>query len=101
MIEGRWVRFDEAIGAMRALWGREGSPFVGRFYDTTGVTMLPRPVEEVEDRLPIGSSAACLDLLGRYQRAGLGRVLLWPVKDEVDQLERVAAEIIAPLGPAS
>ena len=63
--------------------------------------MLHRPVEELAGRLPIGSPAACLDLLGRYKRAGLQRMLLWPVKDEVQQLERVALEIIPQLGRAS
>jgi alkanesulfonate monooxygenase SsuD/methylene tetrahydromethanopterin reductase-like flavin-dependent oxidoreductase (luciferase family) len=58
---------------------------------------LRRPIEEVAGRLPIGSSDACLDLLGRYQRAGVERVLLWPMKDDVEQLERVAADIIPQL----
>jgi len=191
----RWPRFDESVAAIRALWDRDGPPFVGRYYDTTGVTLAPppaqpkgpriwigswgseagmrrvarladgwlasgynatpetfaagratlsgmleaagrdpspfpttmattwvyvtddaaeeravteqlsrmlrRPIEDVEGRLPIGSPAACLDLLGRYQRAGLDRVLLWPLKGEVDQLERVAAEIIPQLGAGS
>ena len=191
----RWTRFDESVGVVRALWDRESGPFVGRYYDTTGVTLSPRPaqpkgppiwigswgstaglrrvarladgwlasgynttpeaftttwntlhgmleaegrdpstfpctmattwlyvtddeakarvvterlsqmlrrpVEEVEGRLPIGSPAACLDLLGRYQRAGLERVLLWPVNDEVHQLERVALEIMPQLRRAS
>jgi hypothetical protein len=35
--------------------------------------------------------------LGRFQDAGLQRVLLWPLKDEVRQLERVAAEVIPEL----
>src|SRR5436189_517102 len=30
----RWERFDESIGALRALWGTNGEPFVGRFYST-------------------------------------------------------------------
>lgn len=191
----RWARFDEAVGAMRALWDVEAQPFVGRYYDTTGVTLLPapaqphgprtwigswgspagmrrvarlgdgwlasgynttpesfvptrrtldglleadgrdpstfpttvatvwtyitdddataraaveqvsgmvrRPVDEVADRLPIGPSAACLDLLGRYQRAGVERLLVWPLRDETEQLERIAHEIIAPLRRAS
>jgi alkanesulfonate monooxygenase SsuD/methylene tetrahydromethanopterin reductase-like flavin-dependent oxidoreductase (luciferase family) len=188
----RWGRFDEAVATVRALWDVDASPFVGRYYDTTGVILSPppaqpkgppiwigswgstaglrrvarlgdgwlasgynttpeafatswrtlsgmlevegrdpstfhvtmattwlyvtdneaearavterlshllrRPVEELAGRLPIGSPAACLDLLGRYQSAGLQRVLLWPMKDEVQQLERVALEIIPHLG---
>jgi probable F420-dependent oxidoreductase len=191
----RWGRFDEAVGAMRALWATDAAPLVGRYYDTTGVTLAPppaqpngppiwigswgstaglrrvarlgdgwlasgynttpeafkaawatlrgmleaerrdpatfssamattwlyvtddevearevnerlsqmlrRPVEEVAGRLPIGSPAACRDLLGRYQEAGVQRVLLWPVKNEVEQLERVAAEVLPQLGYAS
>ena len=59
--------------------------------------MLRRPLDEIEGRLPVGSPAACLDLFGRYRDAGLGRVLIWPMQDEVEQLERVAEQIIAPL----
>jgi len=70
----------------------EGGP------DRTGLIIR---INAAGNRLPIGSPAACLDLLGRYQRAGLQRVLVWPVKDEVHQLERVAAEIIPQLGRAS
>jgi alkanesulfonate monooxygenase SsuD/methylene tetrahydromethanopterin reductase-like flavin-dependent oxidoreductase (luciferase family) len=184
----RWMRFDEAVGAMRALWDADAPPFVGRFYDTSGVglqpppsqpkgppiwigswgstaglrrvarlgdgwlasgynttpesfatdwvtlsgmleaegrdpsgfpstmattwlyitdherearavferlsQMLHRPIEDLVGRLPVGSPAACLDLLGRYRDAGLQRVLVWPMGDDLEQLERVAAEII-------
>ncbi len=187
----RWGRFDEAVAAIRALWDREDPPFAGRYYDTTGVTLLPapaqpkgppifigswgsaagmrrvarladgwlasgynstpdsfatawrtlresveeagrdvsafsntmattwmyitddpseanavyeqlaamlrRPMEEVVGRLPIGSAAACADLLGRYQDAGLRRMLMWPLKNEVDQMERLASEVITQL----
>ena len=62
--------------------------------------MLRRPIEEVAGRLPVGSPAMCLDLIGGYREAGLQRMLLWPVKDEVAQLERLATEIIPQLRPA-
>ena len=193
--EERWARFDEAVGAMRALWANDAEPFVGLYYDTTGVTLAPppaqrngppiwigswgstaglrrvarlgdgwlasgynatpatfkvaratldglleaegrdpatlssamattwllvtdddaearaanvrlsqmlrRPIEEVAGRLPIGPSAACADLLGRYAEAGLQRVMLWPLEHEVEQLERVAAEVLPQLGSAA
>ena len=56
--------------------------------------MLRRPIEEVVARLPIGSPASCLDLIGRYQEAGLQRVLVWPLKDEVAQLERLVMDVL-------
>ena len=39
----RWKRLDEAVQAMRALWRRDGEPFVGRFYSTEGIELLPGP----------------------------------------------------------
>jgi alkanesulfonate monooxygenase SsuD/methylene tetrahydromethanopterin reductase-like flavin-dependent oxidoreductase (luciferase family) len=56
--------------------------------------MLRRPIDDLVGKLPIGSPAACLDLLSRYRDAGMQRVLLWPMRNEIEQLERVAAEII-------
>lgn len=190
----RWARFDEAVSAIRALWAKEGSPFVGQYYDTTDISLAPRPaqpngppiwvgswgsaagmrrvarlgdgwlasgynttpetfttglatlhdlldavgrepshfpttlattwlfiteddaearavnerlsrmlrrpLDEIEGRLPVGSAAACLDLFGRYRDAGLERVLVWPMQDDVEQLQRVAEQIMAPLADA-
>jgi probable F420-dependent oxidoreductase len=59
--------------------------------------MLRRPVDELIGRLPIGPAAACVDLLGRYRDAGVGRVLLWPMQRDIEQLQRVAEEIIPPI----
>jgi probable F420-dependent oxidoreductase len=189
--EERWPRFDETVVAMRALWTVDAAPFVGRYYDTTGVALTPapaqpngppiwigswgskwglrrvarladgwlasgynatpetfktawatlrevldaegrdsatfpcamattwlyvtddasevrevneklsrmlrRPMADIAGRLPIGSPAACVDLLGRYEEAGLQRVMLWPLKNEVEQLERVASEVLPKL----
>ncbi len=186
--EERWARFDEAVAAVRAVWTVDGPPFVGRFYDTTGIHLSPppagatgpmiwigswgstaglrrvarladgwlasgynttpesyvsgmatlaglleaggrdpstfpstmattwsyvtdddsearamlerlghmvrRPVEDLAGRLPIGSPAACLDLLGRYREAGLPRIALWPMGHELEQMERIAQEIM-------
>ena len=191
----RWARFDEAVGAVRSLWDQDGAPFVGRFYDTTGITLAPapaqpmgppiwigswgsaaglrrvarladgwlasgynttpeafataraalaelaevqdrdsstipsalattwlyltnddrearsrrealaqllrRPLDEVTARLPIGSPAACVDILGRYQAAGLGRVLVWPLANEIDQVERIARDVMPQLSAAA
>jgi len=41
----RWQRFDEAIGALRALWRPDEEPFVGHFYSTDGVALAPRPAQ--------------------------------------------------------
>jgi len=38
----RWLRLDESVQALRALW-RDGPPFEGRFYSTVDVDLRPRP----------------------------------------------------------
>ena len=51
----RWARFDEAVPAMRALWTWPSEPFVGRYYDTTGVRLQPRPTSDAGPPIWIGS----------------------------------------------
>lgn len=50
--------------------------------------MLGRPADELADRLPIGTADTCADTLAAYESAGLERVYLWPVGDELEQLRR-------------
>ncbi len=51
----RWLRFDEAIGALRSLWGRDAPAFDGRFYSTDGITLEPRPVRRGGPPIWVGS----------------------------------------------
>jgi probable F420-dependent oxidoreductase len=51
----RWPRFDEAIGALRALWRNDGAPFAGRFYSTDGLSLEPRPLQPFGPPIWVGS----------------------------------------------
>jgi alkanesulfonate monooxygenase SsuD/methylene tetrahydromethanopterin reductase-like flavin-dependent oxidoreductase (luciferase family) len=51
----RWQRFDEAIGVLRALWRRDGVPFVGRFYSTEGLSLDPPPAQTDGPPIWVGS----------------------------------------------
>lgn len=51
----RWARFDEAVHALRALLGRDNGSFVGRFYSTQGIDLLPRPAQSEGPPIWIGS----------------------------------------------
>lgn len=53
--EERWKRFGEAIQALRALWQREGEPFVGRFYATEGIELEPAPAQSGGPPIWVGS----------------------------------------------
>jgi alkanesulfonate monooxygenase SsuD/methylene tetrahydromethanopterin reductase-like flavin-dependent oxidoreductase (luciferase family) len=51
----RWPRFDEAIGALRALWRSDSPPFAGRFYSTEGLALEPRPAQPDGPPIWVGS----------------------------------------------
>jgi alkanesulfonate monooxygenase SsuD/methylene tetrahydromethanopterin reductase-like flavin-dependent oxidoreductase (luciferase family) len=51
----RWPRFDEAVGALRALWRGDGAPFVGRYYSTDGLALEPRPAQPFGPPIWVGS----------------------------------------------
>jgi alkanesulfonate monooxygenase SsuD/methylene tetrahydromethanopterin reductase-like flavin-dependent oxidoreductase (luciferase family) len=58
--------------------------------------LLKRPVEELRQRLLVGSPEACAEKLVAYKAAGVQRVFIWPAKDELDQLA-VFQQKVAPL----
>ena len=53
--EERWKRLEEAIGALRALWHRDGASFEGRFYSTEGIRLEPYPAQQPGPPIWIGS----------------------------------------------
>ena len=63
--------------------------------------LLGRPVEALRDlALPIGSAEQCAERITAYRDAGAERVFIWPVADELRQLE-LFREAVAPLVPAA
>ncbi len=78
-----WVTDDE----------RERRDWVARL-----AVLLGRPEHELAGRLLVGPPERCAELLSRYAAAGVDLVVLWPVADELRQLERVMQEVV-PLVP--
>jgi alkanesulfonate monooxygenase SsuD/methylene tetrahydromethanopterin reductase-like flavin-dependent oxidoreductase (luciferase family) len=58
--------------------------------------LLKRPVEQMRERLLVGSPEACGAKLAAYKDAGVQRVFLWPVADELEQLT-IFQQKVAPL----
>ena len=56
---------------------------------------LRRDPEQLRERLLVGAAGACADKLERYAAAGAERVLLWPVWDEIRQLERFHEDVMS------
>ena len=67
-----------------------------RVLSETISALLKRPIEELRQRLLVGAPEACAEKLAAYKAAGVQRVFIWPVKDELDQLA-VFQNKVAPL----
>ena len=57
---------------------------------------LNRPIAELRQRLPIGSAQECAEKLAAYHNAGVQRVYLWPIADELEQIKIFMGQV-APL----
>jgi alkanesulfonate monooxygenase SsuD/methylene tetrahydromethanopterin reductase-like flavin-dependent oxidoreductase (luciferase family) len=63
--------------------------------------MLNRPIEALRDlALPIGAAEQCAQRISAYEEAGAERIFVWPLADELHQLERFRADVV-PLVSAS
>src|SRR5205823_13238637 len=60
---------------------------------------LNRPAELLRERLPIGTPAECAEKLLKLQAAGVRKIFLWPIEDEVDQLRRFHEQVLPLLTP--
>lgn len=56
--------------------------------------VVNRSEDELRARLPIGPPGAFAERLAAYRDAGVQRVYLWPVADEVHQLELFAERVV-------
>lgn len=60
--------------------------------------MLNRPEEDLRERLLVGSAEECAEKLTAYQAAGAQRIFLWPVRDELRQLETFKERVAPSVG---
>ena len=58
--------------------------------------LLNRPVDQLRERLLVGSPEVCAEKLVAYRAVGVQRVFIWPIKDEIEQL-RIFKHKVAPL----
>jgi alkanesulfonate monooxygenase SsuD/methylene tetrahydromethanopterin reductase-like flavin-dependent oxidoreductase (luciferase family) len=58
---------------------------------------IQRPVEQLRQRLAFGSAEAVAEKLNAFAAAGLQRVFIWPVADELEQLHRFSDEVMTRL----
>ena len=66
---------------------------VARVLEDVLAPLLGRDPAVLAGQLPVGSPEHCIDLLTAYAAAGARRILLWPVRDPIRQLELFAATV--------
>ena len=43
--------------------------------------------QELSDRLPVGPAEESVEKMARYQAAGAQRIFMWPLDDQLEQLD--------------
>jgi alkanesulfonate monooxygenase SsuD/methylene tetrahydromethanopterin reductase-like flavin-dependent oxidoreductase (luciferase family) len=89
------ARFPNALVTM-FMYITEDKSEAERVLSQTLVTFLHRPVEQLRERLLVGSPETCAEKLAAYKAAGVQRLFIWPIKDEIEQLA-VFQQKVAPL----
>lgn len=82
--------------AVATMWTyvTDDEPHARRVLDDVLAPALGRDAAQLRPRVCVGSAETCIDLLGRYREAGCDRIHLWPVADELEQLHRIAGEVV-------
>ncbi len=55
---------------------------------------LNRPIAELRERLPIGTAEHCARKLAAYQNVGVQRIYLWPLANEVEQIQTFMRQVV-------
>jgi len=91
-------KFPNAIATM-FFFVTEDRAAVGRIMREVLSRTLNRPEEVLDQRLLVGPAEECAEKIAAYEAAGVQRIYLWPVQDELHQLtvfqERVVAAMSA------
>jgi alkanesulfonate monooxygenase SsuD/methylene tetrahydromethanopterin reductase-like flavin-dependent oxidoreductase (luciferase family) len=64
-----------------------------RLVSETLAPLLGRDPGELLAQLPIGTPEHCVELLDAYAEAGARTILLWPIRDPIQQLEMFSGEV--------
>jgi alkanesulfonate monooxygenase SsuD/methylene tetrahydromethanopterin reductase-like flavin-dependent oxidoreductase (luciferase family) len=80
------VSFPNALATM-FMYITEDNAETERVLAETLTALLNRPVDQLRERLLVGSPEVCAEKLAAYKTAGVQRIFIWPIKDEIEQLK--------------
>ena len=79
------AHFPNALATM-FMYITEDNSEAERVLSETLAISLHRPVEQLHERLLVGAPETCAEKLAAYKAAGVQRVFIWPVKNDIEQL---------------
>jgi alkanesulfonate monooxygenase SsuD/methylene tetrahydromethanopterin reductase-like flavin-dependent oxidoreductase (luciferase family) len=85
--------FPNGIATM-FMYVTNDSDEAARTIDDVIAPAVRREPADLRDRLLVGAPEPCARLLRAYRDAGADRICVWPVADEVRQLELVARDVL-------
>src|SRR6476661_7245412 len=89
----RWHRVQELFEEA----GRDPAGFANGVLEERLAPVIHRPSEQLLARLAFGPAEAVLEKLAAFRDAGVQRMFMWPVADDIEQLQRFGDEVMAPL----
>jgi alkanesulfonate monooxygenase SsuD/methylene tetrahydromethanopterin reductase-like flavin-dependent oxidoreductase (luciferase family) len=91
--------FPDLIATMW-LYVTEERHVARQLLDDVLAPVLGRDAGELAQRLPIGPTHHCIELLSGYAAAGAQEILLWPIHDPIGQLHTFAERVRPHVGPS-
>jgi alkanesulfonate monooxygenase SsuD/methylene tetrahydromethanopterin reductase-like flavin-dependent oxidoreductase (luciferase family) len=101
-LEAAGVRRGEFPNGIATMWlyVTEARRDADRMLGDVLAPMLGRPIDVLRDlALPIGSAEQCAQRISAYQEAGAERIFVWPLADELQQLERFREDVVPLVAP--
>ena len=97
LLEAEGRKPEDFGNALATMWFHIDDRSAEDVLKTRLAPVVGRPVEQLRERLPFGSVGEVLDKASALRDAGVQRLFIWPVDDEIGQLHRFADEVMPAL----
>jgi alkanesulfonate monooxygenase SsuD/methylene tetrahydromethanopterin reductase-like flavin-dependent oxidoreductase (luciferase family) len=82
---------------LATMWFYIDSRRATEVFDGRLAPIMDRPAEQLRERLAFGPAEVVAEKLSAFRNVGVQRVFLWPVADEIEQLQRFSEEVVTEL----
>jgi alkanesulfonate monooxygenase SsuD/methylene tetrahydromethanopterin reductase-like flavin-dependent oxidoreductase (luciferase family) len=97
LLEDNGRKLEDFSNGLATMWFHIDDRGAGDVLNDRLAPAIQRPVEQLQERLAFGSADSVLDKLMAFRGAGVRRLFVWPVDDEICQLQRFSEEVMPAL----